>query len=236
MMRVVKLALVTGGFGAVLAISGCQAGGRHGPIPAEYLTGTTLDRNAIGVAEQTQSLEVFIDPRGGRLSAAERGRIETFVSEYRRRGHGPLVVSVPAIDPSGRVGTNAVSEASDIAWSQGVDYADIRGNAYDPQGRTDAPMLLTFRAYEAIAPVCLQKSAYDFANAVSNNDMPSLGCSVRTNMAAMIADPADVFGDRPLDPGDAQRRTNQLQLYRDGETTTAQRSDQETGTVSTAVN
>ncbi|MEQ9316824.1 MAG: CpaD family pilus assembly lipoprotein, partial [Henriciella sp.] len=99
-----------------------------------------------------------------------------------------------------------------------------------------APMVLGFRAYKAIAPDCQQKAAFDFSDASSNNDMPSLGCSVRVNMAAMIADPADLLGNRPLEPGDLARRQVQLQLYREGQATGATRGEEESGTVSTAVN
>jgi pilus assembly protein CpaD len=55
-------------------------------------------------------------------------------------------------------------------------------------------------------------------------------------MAEMIAEPGDLLGNRPLDPGDAERRAYQLELYRQGQATGAERSEDETGAVSTAVN
>jgi pilus assembly protein CpaD len=54
-------------------------------------------------------------------------------------------------------------------------------------------------------------------------------------MAAMIADPADLLGTRPLDQADPIRRGVILEKFRQGETTAATRTQQESGTVSQAV-
>ena len=52
----------------------------------------------------------------------------------------------------------------------------------------------------------------------------------------MIADPADLLGNRPLGQSDILRREVILEKFRLGETTAAARADQESGTVSDAVN
>ena len=52
-----------------------------------------------------------------------------------------------------------------------------------------------------------------------------LGCSTISNMAAQIADPRDIMGQRPMDPADAGRRTVVIQNYRRGEPTGAQVPD-----------
>lgn len=223
----------------VLAASGLMAGCASGPpghVPAEYLTGTTLDRNAIGVGEVSQSLELAIDTRTAWLRDGQEDRLRAFVSDYRRRGHGLLIVSVPSNYGADPYAVAAVSEARDIAWAEGVAYDDVRARAYNAEGLRDAPLLMSYTAYTAIAPYCPQKSQISFSDISSNNDMSTLGCSIRVNQAAMIADPADILGNRPLDPGDVNRRQAQLELYRDGQPTGAERADSETSAVSTAVN
>ena len=170
------------------------------------------------------------------LRLEEKAKIRAFVNDYVQRGHGPLIMSLPKNHGNEELAVKAVAEAREIAWTAGVDYQEIRGSAYEAGGSSTAPIVMAFTAYDAIAPDCPQKSMIDFADATSNNDMSTLGCSVRTNMAAMIADPADLLGQRPLDEGDLARRTAQLALYREGQATAAQRSDAESGSVSTAVN
>lgn len=235
-MRTLNTVLLSLGLVSAAALASCASADKGGPVPRAYLEGTQLDRNPIGVAEKTAYLEVKLDPLDAHLRLSEKAKIKAFVADYKQHGHGPMIMSVPQNHANEELAVKAVAEAREIAWSQGVDYEDIRGSAYDAQGSDAAPVVLAFTAYEAIAPDCPQKSELDFSNATSNNDMPTLGCSVRTNMAAMIADPADLLGQRPLDAGDVARRSAQLALYREGSTTAAERSDEEKGTVSTAVN
>ncbi|MEM5518792.1 CpaD family pilus assembly protein [Henriciella sp. AS95] len=234
-MRALKGLIASAGLASALVMAGCSSTGKYGPVPPEYLVGTSLDRNPIRVAETTEYLEVQLNPAEAHLRLSERERIRAFIADYKHRGVGPLVMSLPKNHENEELAVKAVAEAREIAWTSGVDYQEISGSAFEANGR-NTPIVLGFRAYKAIAPECLQKSAYDFSDASSNNDMPSLGCSVRTNMAAMISNPADLLGDRPLEPGDAARRLVQLELYRSGEATGAERSDDETGSVSTAVN
>ncbi|WP_300375632.1 CpaD family pilus assembly protein [Henriciella sp.] len=235
-MRMLNKIVISCGLASALALAGCSSSGPGGPVPQSYLQGTTLDRHNIQVAKRTAYLEVALNPLDSHLRLSEKARIRQFVDQYVTSGHGPLVMSLPKNHANEELAVKAVAEAREIVWSAGVDYADIRGSAYDAGGSATAPVVLAFTAFDAVAPDCLQKSQVDFADATSNNDMPTLGCSVRTNMAAMIADPADLLGQRPLDEGDLARRTAQLELYRQGESTAAQRSDQESGTVSSAVN
>lgn len=235
-MRILSNVLISLGFAGAAALSGCSSVEPNGPVPVEYLSGTTLDRNPIRVAERTNYLEVKLNVLDAHLRLEEKANIRNFVADYIQRGHGPLIMSLPKNHANEELAVKAVAEAREIAWTAGIDYEDIRGSAYDADGSDSAPIVLAFTAYDAIAPDCPQKSMVDFADATSNNDMPTLGCSVRANMAAMIADPADLLGQRPLDAGDLARRTAQLELYRQGEATGATRSDDESGSVSTAVN
>lgn len=236
-MRTLNKIAFASGLAAITLLGACSSvEAKGGPVPMEYLTGTTLDRNPIKVAERTAYLEVRLDVRDDHLRLEERAKIQAFVRDYIRHGHGPLIMSLPENHGNEPLAVKAVAEAREIAWTAGVDYQQIRGNSYEANGSMTAPIVLAFTAYDAIAPDCPQKSTIDFTNAMSNNDMPTLGCSVRTNMAAMIADPADLLGDRPLDEGDLARRTAQLALYRAGEATGAARGEGESGAISSAVN
>lgn len=234
-MHHLKTSGLIGALAAVIMLGACGTSPNN-LVPADYQTGTTLDRNEIGVGETSQRLELAIDSRSAWLRAGQEDRARAFISNYRRSGHGLLIVAVPSAYGADPYSVAAVSEARDIAWAEGVAFDDVRARSYDAGGRRDAPLILTYQSYVAIAPYCPEKSQVRFSDARSNNDMPALGCSVRVNQAAMIADPSDLFGNRPLDEGDALRRQAQLQLYREGQPTGAERGDDETSAVSTAVN
>ena len=225
------------GFSMVaVALAGCQS--KTGPthVPASYLEGTTLTRNVATAQAKTEVLEVNLNPLDSQLRLGEIARVKSFLAQYNSVGHGPLIMSIPKGGETGALAVRAAAELRDIAWQTGIEYEQIAGSAYNGEGRRAAPIILAYQGYVAIKPDCPQLSTIDFADAVSNSDLPTLGCAVRTNMAAIIADPADLFAERPLEPGDPIRRKTHLDTWREGGTTGAARSDDESGAISAAVN
>lgn len=219
----------------MISVAGCQSNDT-GHVPLEYFSGTTLDRNAIQVVEKKRYLEVNMDARDQQLRLTEIAKIKDFLADYNESGHGPLVISLPKYAENEELAVTAAVEARQLAWEAGIEYSQIMGAAYDARGRATTPLLMAFKSFEAKAPDCPSLSEIDFTNAISNSDLPTLGCAVRTNMAAMIAEPADLFGDRELSEGDLIRRERQLALWRDGQATASQRGDGESGAISAAVN
>ncbi len=220
-----------------LTVTGCSATKNvNTHVAPEYFQGTALDRNAIGVQERTEYLEVNLDPRDSQLRRDEVAKIRGFLADYNASGHGPLVMSMPkgAVNP--QLAVSAVAEARQLAWEAGIEYEEILGAAYNARSRPNAPVIMAFKSYTAIAPDCQQPGSQNFANAVSNSDLPTLGCAVRTNLAAMIAEPADLFGERELGEKDILRRSAQLEAWRTGGTTAAERTGDESGAISSAVN
>ncbi|MFN3212656.1 MAG: CpaD family pilus assembly protein [Henriciella sp.] len=227
-------------FGAILGgailIAGCQSGGTPNNIPPEYFTGTALDRHEIGVTQHTEYLEVQLDPRDTQLRRDEVSKVRGFLDQYADVGHGPLVISMPKHAENPQLAVGAVSEIREFAWEAGVSYEQMLGAAYDATGRSSSPIVMAFKTYKAVAPDCPSLAQIDISNVSSNNDLPTLGCSIRTNMAAMIAEPADLLGGRELGEGDKVRRGQQLRLWQAGEATAAARTDNDSGAVSSVIN
>ncbi|MCA8901586.1 MAG: CpaD family pilus assembly protein [Hyphomonas sp.] len=204
-------------------------------VPDSYMTATALDRHPIRVEKRTEFLEVGIHPQASELSGADKSRIMGFVAAYRDHGHGPLIMSLPASSSNPQLAVEAVAEARAIAFENGVSYDEIAGSNHGAESGRSEPMILAFQTYDAIAPDCPSLASIDFSNVMSNNELPTLGCAIRANQAAMIADPADLLGTRPLDQGDALRRGVILAKFREGESTGSARSESESGTISEAV-
>lgn len=220
---------------SLLSLGACAS---HAPtaVTGEYLQGTALSRNDVGVSKRTEFLEIALAPQASELSDADRARIRSFVGVYAQRGHGPLVMSLPAASSNPQLAVTAIAEARAIAWEKGIQYDEISGTSHGAGEAYGQPIILAFQVYDAVAPECVSKSEIEFSDVTSNNNLPTLGCSVRTNLAAMIADPADLLGNRPLGAADASRREVILEKFRLGESTAAQRSQQESGAVSQVVN
>ncbi|MBR9808106.1 MAG: hypothetical protein GYB49_12890 [Alphaproteobacteria bacterium] len=232
-----RLKTLSLGLAAVTGLGALAACSNYAPtaVPQSYLQGTALDRNPIGVAKRTEFLEIELDTSGSELSLVDKARINNFVVDYRQKGHGPLVMSLPASSANPQLAVAAITEARTIAWENGVQYEEISDTHHGTEEDLTEPLILAYQTYDAIAPDCPSMASMDFADITSNNEQPTLGCSVRTNLAAMIADPADLLGQRPLDAADPLRRSVILEKFRQGEVTGADRSDNESGTVSTAV-
>lgn len=215
--------------------TGCAS--NSGPaVPVEYLEGTALDRHDITVSEKTEYLEIVLNPSDTQLRITDKNKIRSFVQGYVESGHGPLIMSMPQGSPNPQLSVQAVAEAREIAWEYGVDYEQIAGGAYDARSKgSGAPLVLAYTAFKANAPDCLSLATQDFSDATSNNELETFGCSIRANMAAMIADPADLFGERELDEGDIDRQGVVLGKYRAGEPTGSTRTDDEDGSIATAV-
>ena len=168
----VSVALVSLG---ILSFTACASNPVPSHVPAEYLTGTTLNRHAIGVQQTTEYLEVRFNPVDSGLRLEEKAKIKQFLAEYNASGHGPLIMSIPRGSEAPQMAVSAAVEARELAWEAGVEFEQITGAAYDAGGRRGAPLVLAYKAYTAIAPECPSLTEFDFANAVSNSDMPSLG-------------------------------------------------------------
>ncbi len=220
--------------GGSVALIGFAACSSSPAVPVEYVETSALDRHEIGVRERQDVLELTLNPADTSLPRAERLRIDAFLRDYRDYGHGPLKVSLPASSANPQLAVAAASDIREMAFASGIEYAEIDGGSA-PSGSGTAQIVLSFSRYDAIAPECESLATIDFASIRLNNDLPTLGCSVRTNMAAMIADPADLLGERPLDPGDAERRQVTLELWRNGAATASERNEGESGAVSDAV-
>ena len=232
-----KTIIFTALAGSLAALSGCQSDAptnRHVPISDYY--GTPLDRHQIGVKERREYLEVSLDSRDTQLRSAEVMKVRNFLAKYKDVGHGPLIISMPKSAQAPQLAVGAVSEIREFAWEAGIEYHQMLGAAYDASGKSVTPIVMAFKTYEAIAPECPSIAEFDFANATANTELPTFGCAVRANMAAMIAEPADLLGTRPLEDGSFARQQIQLDLWLQGQPTPSQRDDSETAAISTAVN
>ena len=232
-MKKNTLACVLTGLGAI-GLAAC-ASSMPTAVPTSYLEGNILSRSDIGVTKKTEFLEVDIDPRTSQLSQADRARITNFVRKYTDKGHGQLIMSLPASSSNPQLAVAAVAEARAIAWENGVEYEEIAGSNHGAGSGKSEPLIMAFQVYEAIVPECQSFGTLDVADVRSNNEMETLGCAIRHNQAVMIADAGDLLGQRALGNGDNVRRDTILAKFRQGESTSAARSSDESGNVSDAV-
>lgn len=215
------------GIAVALAIGLAGCGGFNGIEDAQYDASYT---HPISVEADVATLNVGVVAGQPGLAPSERSAIEAFASAYRQRGHGPLTISTPSGSPNAGAAAVALSDVRDILAENGVTnlaYTPYRASGAD----SGAPLILSFKRYVAKPTACGDWSM-SYAFDPSNRLPPNFGCATQNNLAAMVADPADLAGPRTMTPADAGRRNTVLEKYRAGESTATARTEQDSGAVS----
>lgn len=187
---------------------------KTGGIPDDYRT-----RHPIALAEVEQSLDVPVASSDRSMTIGMQDVINGFLSEYRSRASGSLMISYPV----GAVNSDAVQtmrrQFRQIALQAGVPSGRIVETRY--QASADgglAPVRFTYTAVKAVTNECGQWPK-DILHTTDNTNWENFGCSTQSNLAAQIANPMDLVGPRAMTPIDAKRRTTVIGLYRDGKAT-----------------
>jgi pilus assembly protein CpaD len=207
---------------AVLA-GGCAQSQKH----IAYASGAHRMPTAMEVTAELRISGAGIEG----LSDLEREAVRVFATDYQSEGHGSVIISRPAGAGQEDAGVRMAGEARAVLLAEGVAPAMISEAPYGSGG--GSPLVLAYRTWEAVAPDCPDVSHFDMSWAGNNASLPSLGCATGVNLAAMIANPADLVRAAPMAPGDAARKSVIMTKYRNGESTTSATSAD--GSVSSAV-
>lgn len=189
----------------------------------------------IQAAEVTAELKIDTVVAGEKLGDSERDAVKYFASAYQQEGHGHVIISRPSNGPDDVAAIRAAADARAVMLAEGVEPGRITEGPYDASGSRAAPLVISYQTYEAVVPNCPDISHFDMAWTGTNSALPSFGCAVAVNLAAMIANPSDLVGDQPMDPADMNRRAIVLTKYRNGEKTSADRNSEASGTISQAL-
>lgn len=208
-----KRILSAGLCAAAFSLSGCQTF-KEGPIAGHETS--PVDANPVSVQITTDVMEVDLPATRNGLTAEDKRAIESFVSRYEDVGRGELIVTSPVGGANAQQALKSVADVRKIAHSRGVEYDQMSVRTYDADGVAAAPLMLAFKRYEALAPDCPLLSQVDMSDISTNSELPTFGCSVNANLAAMIADPADLRGDRTIAATDATRSDDKTERYQTG--------------------
>ena len=183
------------------------------------------ERFPITVEPQIQTLRVSVDSAG--LDPASMTGLERFARDYLRNGNGSVRVST----------TRRLPQAANVVADRLVDLGVPRNRIIT--GVDDVPnagdeVKLTFIGYQARTEPCGDWSS-NLGYTSANTPPPNFGCATQHNLAAMVADPRDLATPKPLGPDDVQRRLTILDKYRKGETTIAEKKEEQSGAVAKAV-
>lgn len=217
MTRLALLALMT------VALAACQSDRViTGSVP------TSVDqRYPIGVIPERPKLD--LNATGYGLSSPDRAMVEEFVLGWRERGTGGLDVLAPVGTANEAEAASVVAEVKAIAYNFGMPVETVYVTAY----RTTQPFGPVRLSYDRLVAK-LECGAWptNIADNWRNVPYENFGCATQKNLAAMVEDPRDLAGPRPMTPRDAQRRDEVFDKYRRGEDPSTVYQSDETGQIS----
>lgn len=213
------------------AIAITVAGCKHGEENAQVAGWTLVDptqRHPILVSQQPQSMSIRV-PRGAQgLSPQQRAELLAFASRSRASdaGNSKLIISAPSGGSNEVSSMRAVHEVRQLLSDNGFPDASIAVEAYTHDGDSQAPIQVSYLRYVAQGPECGNWPT-NLAHEPQNLPFPNLGCAQQQNLAAMIANPADLLGPRSESDRSGARRDVAMEKYIKGESSGAEKSSEE---------
>lgn len=194
---------------------------------------TPTEQFVAKVSGQPEEIRLAVHAQG--LSPNQSAALAAFADHWRDSEGGPIRIQAPSVSGPDGAGAYRTAEGARTALiAQGVPDRQIEVVGYDAAGVASAPVVVGYLLQQVTLPRCGQVWQ-NFASTSENRVQSNFGCAVSANMAAQIANPADLVAPRDMDPADAGRRQVVTQKYRAGEITSAATDDKADGAVSQAV-
>lgn len=218
-------------FLAVSAIALALTGCKHTDDPTRVEGWTLVDaseRHPILVSQQPTTHIVKVPPGANGLSGGQRAQLLDFADHYRATDNGAsrLVIQAPSGGANEVSSMYAVSQIRALLTDQGFAENMISVEAYDANGTREPPIRVSYLRFVAEPPPCGNWST-NLANEPINLPHPDLGCANQHNLAAMVANPADLLGPRSETARDSMRRDQVFTKYINGQPTGARKSADE---------
>ncbi|WP_024507654.1 CpaD family pilus assembly protein [Bradyrhizobium sp. ARR65] len=189
-------------------------------IPDDYRA-----RHPIAIEEGSQSMVVLVGRGRGGLSAEQRADVTGLAQSWLHEGTGAITADVPVDTPNARAAADSLHEIQSLLAAAGVPPQGLTVHHYRPDDpKFMPPIRLTYPKLKAVAGPCglwpedlgpsiKNKSYYE------NRSYYNFGCAYQRNMAAMVANPADLEQPRSETPPYTTRRSEGFEKYRKGTTT-----------------
>ena len=180
-------------------------------VPDDY-----RKRHPITLAEVQHSLDIPVGTGERKLTTPLRDLVRGFAQDYLALSSSTVSVALPASSVNAGAAHAVRSEVRQVLIDAGVKPNRIVMTTYDPaQASASSPIRLGFVAVTAITGDCGQWPTDLFGPSIRDNtNWENFGCATQQNLAAQIANPADLVGPRGMTPIDAQRRAEVISIYR----------------------
>jgi pilus assembly protein CpaD len=208
-----------------LSLGGC----RHdepGSTSPNFTLVDPAQRHPILVSQKPSNLAIHV-PRGSSgLTPKSRADVLNFAQHYRvgDAGDSRLVIQAPSGSSNEVAAMHSAQQVRALLTDNGFPESSISIEAYDVSRGSDGPIKVSYMRYVAEAPECGQWPI-NVAYNPNNLPMTNTGCANQHNLAAMIANPADLIGPRTVTPRSGERRDVVWEKYQKGDSTASAKNE-----------
>ena len=180
-----------------------------GSVPDDYRT-----NHPIVIAEKEEVLDLPVSASDRGMTKQQRETLDGFLSGYDRSASPVLRIMTPSGAANEVAASYAANDFARMAKRAGIPASRLMITSYQA-GSPDvsAPIRVSFTAMKAQTDKC-GRWPEDIANTEDNKHYANFGCSYQNNLAAQIANPADLLGPRKETTIDAERRGQVIDGYR----------------------
>jgi len=217
------LALAVAGF----ALAGCKADLAGDPV-AGFTLVDPAQRHPIIVSQEPETMLIHVPRSAQGLSPRQRADLLAFADRSRASdaGNSRLVIAAPGGAQNEVASMYAVGQIRRLLSDNGFAESTIAVEAYHDDASREPPIRVSYLRYVAQAPECNSWPS-NLAYEPQNLPYPNMGCATQRNLAANIANPADLLGPRTETNRAGERRDAVWDKYVQGESTVAKKTEDE---------
>lgn len=194
-------------------------------------------RHPISITEKAHTLQVFIGANRGSLTPSQRAEVLAFGQTWKDEATGGVIIDLPVGSSNARAATDSLREIQSILAATGVPPQSMVVRNYRASENTLASVRITYPRIVAQAGPCgtwPEDTGPSFnRNYFENQPAWNYGCATQRNLAAMVADPADLVQPRAESPSYTMRRTTVVEKYRAGASTATTYANPNAGKITT---
>jgi len=195
------------------SLAGCAGWKRDsvtvGAIPDDYRT-----NHPIMIAEKNQKIDLPVGAGDRGMTGSQRATLLGFLDGYDKGAAPALTIAAPVGSANEVAAAAASRDFARLAVAAGVSRNRIVMTSYQSVSpEASAPVRVAYVSIKAQTDKC-GRWPDDLLQTSENKHYADYGCSYQNNLAAQMANPADLLGPRKQSDIDAENRSKVIDIYR----------------------
>ncbi|RJT38774.1 pilus assembly protein CpaD [Mesorhizobium waimense] len=180
-----------------------------GSIPDDYRT-----NHPIMIAEKNQKIDLPVGAGDRGMTGSQRDTLLGFLDGYDRSAAPALTIAIPVGSANEIAAAAAGRDFARLAVASGIKRNRIVMTSYQSvSAEASAPVRVAYISVKAQTDKC-GRWPDDMLQTSENKHYANFGCSYQNNLAAQMANPADLLGPRKQSDIDAENRSAVIDVYR----------------------